>query len=136
MSPRRIALAAAAAVAVVTVAAGCSDSTYEERLTFLHKVAERGVDTYKLLYSQEAKIDKERCERAFNGSGADGDAPSDMATGGRTPQWQGQIKEFFVDSCVSGKPKPLPGQSPAASPAASPSGDTFGSGGPAQTATP
>ncbi|MGV9600715.1 hypothetical protein ACWDR1_29035 [Streptosporangium sandarakinum] len=77
-------------------------------MAFLHKVANRGVDTYKLLYSQDARIDKARCERAFEGSGADGDMPSDVAGGTSTPEWRGQVKEFFVDSCISGKPKPLP----------------------------
>ncbi|MEV0590656.1 hypothetical protein [Nonomuraea cavernae] len=88
-------------------------------MAFLRKSANRGVDTYKLLYSQEAKIDKARCERAFNGSGASSDMPPDMQTGGSTPQWQAQVKEFFVDSCISGKPKPVPGDLP--DPSTSPS---------------
>ncbi|WP_433357916.1 hypothetical protein ACQP25_45290 (plasmid) [Microtetraspora malaysiensis] len=110
MTPRKK-ITIAAAAAALTVIAGCSSSTYEERLAFLRKVANRGVDTYKLLYSQEARIDKARCERAFDGSGAADDAPPD-SSGGRTPEWRGQVKEFFVDSCLSGKPKPVPGDLP------------------------
>ncbi|MEV4574871.1 hypothetical protein AB0K16_16595 [Nonomuraea jabiensis] len=81
--PRRKSAATIAAAAVITVAvAGCSSSTYDERMSFLRKVANRGVDIYKLLYSQESRIDKARCERAFEGNGVSADAPADMATGG------------------------------------------------------
>ncbi|YCK40220.1 hypothetical protein ACNF49_41000 [Actinomadura sp. ATCC 39365] len=81
-------------------------------MTYLRKVAGRGVDTYKLLYSQEAQIDKARCERAFVGNGVIDDIPDDVAGGGETAEWRGQVKEFFVDSCISGKPKHVPGDLP------------------------
>ncbi|MFG1620170.1 hypothetical protein ACGFI3_46115 [Nonomuraea wenchangensis] len=124
--PRRTHAATIAAAAVIAAAVtGCSQSTYDERMSFLRKVANRGVDTYKLLYSQESRIDKARCERAFEGNGVSADAPADMATGSRTPAWQAQIKEFFVDSCVSGKPKPVPGDLP--DPSASPQASTTAS---------
>ncbi|MEU4576146.1 hypothetical protein [Nonomuraea sp. NPDC023979] len=88
------------------------DGNVDERMSYLRKSAGRGVDTYKLLYSQEAKIDKARCERAFDGSGASKDMPPDTDTGHLTAQWRAQVKEFFVDSCLSGKPKPVPGELP------------------------
>ena len=100
------------AFATLTIAlAGCA-SSYDERMAYLRKVAARGVDTYKLLYSQDAHIDKARCERAFDGSGAGNDAPTDVNASTASQEWKAQVKEFFVDSCVSGKPKPTPDQMP------------------------
>ncbi|MEU5869597.1 hypothetical protein ABZ815_51130 [Nonomuraea sp. NPDC047529] len=111
--PRRTCAATTAAVITAIATIGCSPaSTYDQRMTYLRKVAGRGVDTYKLLYSQEAQIDKGRCERAFVGNGVINDAPDDVTGGGETPEWRAQVKEFFVDSCISGKPKPVPGDLP------------------------
>ncbi|MFI7644355.1 hypothetical protein [Nonomuraea sp. NPDC049400] len=76
-------------------------------MTYLRTAAQRGVDTYKLLHSQEAHIDKARCERAYNGSGVIDEAPYVEPSDGREA-WHAQVKEFFVDSCLSGKPKPVP----------------------------
>jgi len=106
--------------------AGCSTATYDEKMAFLKKTAARGVDHYRLLYSQEAHIDKARCERVFEGARLWEEAPRDLSGGGLSPGWNAQIKEYFVDSCVSGKPKPVPGeasipsQSPSTAPSASP----------------
>jgi outer membrane murein-binding lipoprotein Lpp len=107
-----------AAVVGATLLAGCATASYDERMTYLHKVAQRGVETHQLLVSQEApKVDQDRCRKAWGGLNTN-DAPSDVAGGGRTADWDAQIEQFFVDSCVSGKPKPVPGQSgPAPTPA-------------------
>lgn len=110
--PGKLSIMTAALISSIAVLTGCSTSTYEERMAYLRKVANRGVDTYKLLYSQEAHIDKARCARAFEGSGADNDMPRDDAASGVSLEWRAQAEEFFVDSCVSGKPKPVPGDLP------------------------
>jgi len=90
--------------------AGCATASYDERMAYLRKVAQQGADTHQLLVSQEApKIDQERCREAWGGLN-NSDAPSDVPGGGMTAQWNAQIEQFFVDSCVSGKPKPVPGQ--------------------------
>ncbi|MET7329515.1 hypothetical protein [Nonomuraea sp. NPDC005650] len=88
--PRRKSAATTAAAAVIAVA-GCG-STYDERMSYLHKVASRGVDTYKLLYSQEAHIDKARCERAFEGNSAGSDVPGDYEDGSTAVGWRAQVK--------------------------------------------
>lgn len=113
------------AVAGAVLLAGCATASYEERMAYLRKVAQQGADTHQLLVSQEApKIDQERCRDAWGGLRTN-DAPSDMPGGGTTQQWQAQIEQFFVDSCVSGKPKPVPdGVSPASSPSTSPPSPT------------
>jgi hypothetical protein len=101
----------ALALAFAFAATGCSAS-YDERMAYLRKAAARGVDTYKLLYSQEApRIDKARCERAYVGNGVADEAPWVDASDGAAA-WRAQVKEFFVDSCVSGKPKPVPADLP------------------------
>jgi hypothetical protein len=106
--------AAALASTLFVALAGCSsDATYDERMNYLRKVAQRGADTHTLIASQEANIDKPRCERAFNALNTD-DEPYTSDT-----YFDGQIKEFFVDSCISGKPKPVPGDPAPSAPAVS-----------------
>lgn len=88
--------------------AGCTAAaSFEERMDYLRQVARQGAETHDLLAAQEApRIDKERCDRAFNGVVRSEDFPSDQSSGGQSREWAAQIREFFVDSCVSGKPKP------------------------------
>lgn len=121
-------------LAATLFVAGCTDyADYDERLTYLRTVAQRGADTHALIVSQEANIDRQRCERAFDGLLLNDDAPDIDWVGNELQKWQAQIKEFFVDSCISGKPKPVPGD-PAASPSASVSAPT-NSGLPTPSAT-
>ena len=99
--------------AVVPLAACTSAASFEERMDYLRQVAKQGAETHDLLAAQEApRIDKERCDRAFNGVVRAEDFPSDMSGGGQSKEWAAQIREFFVDSCVSGKPKPPGGDEP------------------------
>jgi hypothetical protein len=98
-------------VAVLPLSA-CSSpaATTEERITYLRQVAQQGADTGNLLRAQEApQIDKTRCGRAFDGLTRREDYPSDQTGGGVSKEWAAQIREFFVDSCVSGKAKATPG---------------------------
>lgn len=100
--------------AAVPLAACTSAASFEERMDYLRQVANQGAETHDLLAAQEApRIDKERCERAFAGVVRTEDFPSDLNGGGQTKEWVAQIREFFVDSCVSGKPKPAGGREPA-----------------------
>lgn len=124
-TPTKAAVAAVTAAAVAFTA-GCG-STYDERINYLRLTAQRGAAMHTYLAAQEATIDKARCERAYEGSRAWADAPAD---GGTTlsDEWRAQIQEFYVDSCLSGKPKAVPGDvlpsgsaSPGPSPASSPS---------------
>jgi hypothetical protein len=80
-------------------------------MTYLRKVAQRGADAHQLLAAQEApKVDKKRCDDAYAGlQGSAGDVPWDDPVRGTSTDWTAQIREFWVDSCVSGKPKPVPG---------------------------
>ena len=114
MRPRH-AIPTLALVAVLPLS-GCSSSaaTTEERLAYLREVAQQGADTGNLLRAQEApRIDKERCGRAFDGLTRRADYPADLADGGISKEWALQIREFFIDSCVSGKARATSGgQSP------------------------
>ncbi|GAA3957216.1 hypothetical protein GCM10023085_44670 [Actinomadura viridis] len=99
-------LAALAAVVLTTTA--CSYADYNERIGYLRKVAGRGVETHNLLASQGTKVDARRCNAAYDAL-ADKDLPNDVA-GTQTAKWEAQVRQFFVDSCVTGLPKPVPGQ--------------------------
>jgi hypothetical protein len=101
-----------ALAAVLPVVAGCSSSaaTTQERIVYLRQVAAQGAETGALLRDQEAPdIDKARCARAFEGLTRPEDYPADQDNGGASKEWSAQIREFFIDSCVSGKPKSAPG---------------------------
>jgi hypothetical protein len=95
---------------VLGALAGCGErASYEERMDYLRTLAKRGAETHALLKSQDAKIDRKRCEGAYQGLSDGGDMPSDRDNGGISAEWSKQMELFFVDSCVSGKPKPVPG---------------------------
>lgn len=93
---------------VLTVAfplAGCTSSaSYEERMEYLRKMAEQGAETHELLRDQGAEIDKARCVRAFDALINKSEFPGDQPDGKTSEQLSNQIRETFVDSCVSGKP--------------------------------
>lgn len=78
-------------------------------MNYLRKVTNRGVETHNLLYSQGAAINAKRCGDAYDGL-EDPNIPEDLGDGGTSPQWRAQVRQFFVDSCVTGLPKPVPGQ--------------------------
>lgn len=83
-------------------------------MAYLRLIANRGVETHRLLASQGTTIDAKRCEAAYYALKTN--PPDDIAGGGDSLEWKGQVRQFFVDSCVTGLPKPVPGQ-PAPSPA-------------------
>lgn len=101
-----------ALVAVLPLSA-CESSipTTEERLDYLRQIAQQGAETGVLLRDQEAPdINKDRCGRAFEGLTRPEDYPSDLPNGEVSKNWSAQIREVFVDSCVSGKAKAKPGE--------------------------
>ncbi|WP_163554601.1 hypothetical protein [Candidatus Frankia alpina] len=111
--------------------AACSSpsvANYDARMAYLRATAARGVETHRLLASQGAKIDPKRCQAAYDGL-ARNDIPTDAKESGTdstivTDAWASQVNAFFVDSCVSGLPRPVPGdptppRSSAGTPAAS-----------------
>ncbi|HYQ69167.1 hypothetical protein [Actinophytocola sp.] len=111
MRPRHM-FPTVALAAVLPVVAGCTSSaaTTQERIVYLRQVAAQGAETGDLLRDQEAPdIDKARCARAFEGLTRPEDYPADQDNGSASKEWAAQIREFFIDSCVSGKPKSAPG---------------------------
>lgn len=96
--------------------AGCGAS-YDEKRDYLREVAVRGAETHALIAASEGKPDEERCKAAK--AGLIDDVPDDMNGGGESETWLKQVEAFFVDSCVSGKPKELPPLGPPATPAVS-----------------
>ncbi|OLT12949.1 hypothetical protein BJF79_03350 [Actinomadura sp. CNU-125] len=113
--------AAAAALLTLTFTLTACAASYDERMTYLRKIANRGAETHKLLAAQGAHIDAKRCGATYDGL-ADDDIPSDIDGGGASTEWRAQVRQFFVDSCVTGLPKPVPGHNnpPPASPSTPP----------------
>lgn len=111
----RGALVAVAATVALTACSSDDGLTYEKKRDYLRKVAVRGAETHALIAASEGNPDKGRCEKAH--AALNNDAPRDIA-GVSNEQWQAQVRAFFVDSCMSGKPKELP---PVGVPSGSPS---------------
>ena len=112
-------LPALTALTLILTVTACSSASYSERMAYLRKTANRGVETHNLLYSQGAEIDAKRCSAAYDGLGDD-DIPSDVTGSSPSREWLDQVRQFFVDSCVTGLPKPVPGQATTPPPAPSP----------------
>ena len=110
---------AAAILAGLLAVSACASANYTTRMAYLRKVANRGVETHNLLASQGAKIDAKRCTEAYSGL-RDNSHPNDE-NGESSEAWLNQIQQFFVDSCVTGYPKPVPGGTPQPPPKISPS---------------
>jgi len=124
MHVQAITLGSAAAVTVIIgLTAGCSvPVSFAQRMAFLQKVSNEGVETHRLIVTQGGATSAKRCTDAYGGLSdpsvpddqPDGEAPSDA--------WLSQIQSFFVESCVTGLPQAVPGvptSSPPGSPAAS-----------------
>jgi hypothetical protein len=93
------------------LAAGCdSGASYTARMSYLEKTASEGVQTHKLIASQGGTTNFARCTAAYGGL-QDQDPPSDQDGEGPSQAWLNQIQAFFVQSCVTGLPKAVPGQS-------------------------
>jgi hypothetical protein len=127
MHVRAVTLRSAAATAVVIgLVAGCAGpASFAERMAFLQKVANEGVQTHRLIVSQGGTTTMKRCTDAYNGL-QDPNVPSDQGDGLPPSQaWVDQVQAFFVESCATGLPKAVPGlsaSSPSGSPSSSPSG--------------
>jgi hypothetical protein len=100
----------AAALAALLITSACTSASYHTRIAYLRKMADRGVETHNLLTSQGARIDAKRCGDAYEGL-KDNSPPADQGDTSSTA-WLNQVKQFFVDSCVTGYPKPVPGDTP------------------------
>jgi hypothetical protein len=96
---------------VAGLAAGCMDpASYAVRMAYLEKMASEGVQTHRLIVSQGGTTTAKRCTAAYGGL-QDQSPPDDTGTGAPSQPWLNQIQAFFVQSCVTGLPKVVPGQS-------------------------
>jgi hypothetical protein len=127
MHVRVITLRTVAATAVaVGLVAGCSaPASFAERMAFLKKEANEGVQTHRLIVSQGGTTTMKRCTDAYNGL-QDRNVPDDLGDyAGPSQAWTDQVQAFFVESCATGLPKAVPGlptSSPSGAPSSSPSG--------------
>lgn len=77
--------------AMLGLLTACSGASFAERMAYLGKVANQGVQTHRLIVSEGGATDEKRCTDAFNGLNNWENAPSDDGMGGRTIDWQNQI---------------------------------------------
>jgi hypothetical protein len=123
----RAAILVAMLAALAGLATACSGASYAERMAYLGKMASEGLQTHRLIVSQGGTTTAKRCTDAYSAL-QDQNVPDDSGVGSPSQEWIDQIQAFFVESCVTGLPKPVPGQP--ASPSTSspqPSGTPSGS---------
>lgn len=126
---------AALAAALGLVTACSSPASYQVRMAYLEKMAKEGVQTHRLLASQGAVTTAKRCTSDYQGL-QDQNPPSDEGDDtGPSDAWISEIQSFFVQSCVTGLPKTVPGQ-PASSPSGKMSPTNNPSSGPSPIASP
>ena len=110
---------AAAAAVIIGLITGCSGpASFADRMAYLKKMANEGVQTHNLIVSGGGVTTPNRCTDAYNGL-QDQNPPDDLGyDAGPSQAWLDQIQAFFVESCATGLPKAVPGV-PTGSPSAS-----------------
>lgn len=101
-------VAAAGVVALLAVAlGGCSKAPYDERMKFLDDVSQKGIDYRVQLFDQKTEPSKDACKIGYDL--LDPDLPPDMGDGmSTTPEWEKQVEEAYIKSCMTGELKPKP----------------------------
>lgn len=93
-------IATVAILAILSIS-GCA-ANYEARSSYLLEMAQRGVETNKLLRGQGEEVDDQLCRsanRALND-----DIPSDQSLGYEPSEdWKNLVEETFVNACISGE---------------------------------
>jgi hypothetical protein len=85
--------------AVVAIS-GCS-ATYEEKSDYLELVAQRGVETHKLIEDRgREEANDDVCNDAHVALNQDYPEDSFLAS---SEEWENLVRETFVGACVSGR---------------------------------
>jgi hypothetical protein len=92
-------------------------------MTYLEKMANEGVQTHKLVVGEGSVTTMKSCTNAY-GALQDQNPPSDQWGGGESQDWLNEIQTFFVQSCVTGLPKSVSGQSTGVQPSSTSSSAT------------
>jgi hypothetical protein len=108
-------MAATAAGAAVLLVSGCSSLTWDQKVEELRKIGERGADAHYILLTQNKQPTNDECTTNYRLLG-DG-TPVD-SNGSVTQEWRALHQSYFVDSCVSGKPR-IPNTRPSDTPTSS-----------------
>ncbi|WP_377514260.1 hypothetical protein [Prauserella oleivorans] len=107
MSRRLKRLSAGAALGCAAwVLAGCANMTWDQKLEALRAAADRGADAHYVLLTKEQKPTKDTCSQnyeVFMGSG--NTPPDEFGHGASSQEWRDLHLSYFVDSCVTGKPR-------------------------------
>jgi len=99
--------------AAALLLAACSGASYAVRIAYLRKMSREGVQGNHLLRGEEVAITRKQCTSSY--FALHENPPDDQGSGEPpTAAWLGEIRLFYVQSCITGLPKPVPGQAPPA----------------------
>ena len=103
----RIRTVAATGALLAVILGGCSKAPYDERMKFLDDVSQKGIDYRAQLFDQKTAPSKEACKIGYDL--LDPALPPDLVNGiGTSPEWEKQVEEAYIKSCMTGELKPKP----------------------------
>jgi hypothetical protein len=111
---RTTAVALLAAVGMTVT--GCGSMSWDEKLDALRQAGERGADAHYVLLNQNKAPTKDECTANYANLD-DGGAPTESDGVSNSKEWNDLHLSYFVDSCVSGKPRVPQSRPPSNAPA-------------------
>lgn len=82
------------------------EAPYDERMAFLDKMTQAGIEYRTDLLDQGTAISEEACRTGYNL--LDPDKPYDDTPRFQTDKWKDQIEEAYIKGCLTGQARPKP----------------------------
>lgn len=95
----------AVAIAATAILSGCSQMTWDEKLEALRIAGERGADTHYVLLTENKEPTRDNCAKNYSLAMGAGENPPAETDSGSSDEWRKLHLDYFIDSCVSGKPR-------------------------------
>jgi hypothetical protein len=102
----RNAFLAGALLALTAVVSGCASAPYATRMKFLDDMSAKGIEYRTQLQTQRTPPDEAAC--AIGWRLLDADVPYDQAMAVSSNEWQAEVKEAYIKSCMTGESLPKP----------------------------
>ncbi|MFG1892169.1 hypothetical protein ACGFIR_30420 [Micromonospora sp. NPDC049051] len=93
------------ALAAMLGATGCGHPSYDERMQYLDKVSQQGIDYRVKLYEQKTAPSKDACAIGYELLDQSPPRDGDLAS---SAKWLDRVEEAYIKSCMTGELKPKP----------------------------
>lgn len=106
MRNRTAALGVVLLLGLIAAVSGCAPHSYATRMKFLDDMSARGIEYRTQLQAQNTPPDEAAC--AIGWRLLDADVPYDEDGGVRSNEWNAEVKEAYIKSCMTGESLPKP----------------------------